>query len=192
MSRTKQSDRIKQTALTPQEIEMIIACLIGDGTLSKSGKNYRLRIEHSSKHKEYVEWKYKRLARLCVSPVQYVSAHDSFRFGTVGHPEITKLRETWYPDTKQIISGLKLIPVMIAVWFMDDGTKHRTTIDISVHNFSPASIESLRKQLLAYDVETTIISDSKGPRLYVRQKSYPNFKKLVAPYIVSCMAYKLP
>ena len=192
MSRTKQSDLIKQTALTPQEIEMIIACLLGDGTLSKSGKNYRLRIEHNSKHKEYVEWKYKKLTRLCVSPVQYVSAHSSVRFGTVGHPEITQLRDAWYPDTKQIISGLKLTPMMIAVWFMDDGTKHRDTVDISVHSFSPKSIESLRKQLLEYGIETTINSDSKGKRLYVLKKSYPNFKKLVSPYIVKCMAYKLP
>lgn len=192
MSRTKQSDLLKRAALTTQEIEMIIACLLGDGTLSKSGKNYRLRIEHNSKHLEYVEWKYDLLKRLCVSPIQSLSVHSSVRFGTVGHPEITKLRQTWYPQTKQIVNGLKLSPLMIAVWFMDDGTKHRDTVDISVHNFSKESIESLRKQLLEYEVETTINSDSKGKRLYVLKKSYPNFKKLVAPYIVSCMAYKLP
>jgi len=192
MSRTKQSDLLKRAALTPQEIEMIIACLLGDGTLSKSGKNYRLRIEHNSKHKEYVEWKYDLLKRLCVSAIQSVAPHSSVRFGTVGHPEITKLRERWYLQTKQIVGDLKLSPLMIAVWFMDDGTRHRDTVDISVHSFSSASIESLRKQLLGYGIETTINSDSKGSRLYVLKKSYPNFKRLVTPYIVSCMAYKLP
>ena len=192
MSRTKQSDLLKLAALTPQEIEIIIACLLGDGTLSGSGKNYRLRIEHNSKHLEYVEWKYNLLKRLCISPIQFVSAHSSVRFGTVGHPEITKLRDKWYLQTKQIVSDLKLTPMMIAVWFMDDGTRHRDTVDISAHSFSTQSLESLRKQLLEYEIETTINSDSKGSRLYVLKKSYPNFKKFVSPYIVKCMAYKLP
>ena len=171
---------------------MVIACLLGDGTLSKSGKNYRLRIEHNSKHREYVEWKYNLLKRLCISEIQYIASHSSYRFGTIGHPEITLLRQAWYESTKQIVDELELTPLIIAVWFMDDGTKHRDTIDISVHSFSLMSIEMLRKQLSKFGVETTINSDSKGFRLYVLKKSYINFKTLVSPYIVKCMAYKLP
>ena len=192
MSQTKFANQIKQIQLTPLETEMIIACLLGDGTLSKSGKNYRLRIEHNSEHKEYVEWKYNLLKRICISEIQYVSAHSSYRFGTVGHPAITLLRQIWYQPIKQVISELELTPLMIAVWFMDDGTKHRDTIDFSVHNFSPVSIDMLRKQLLRFRIDTTVNSDSKGSRLYVLKKSYPNFKTLVSPYIIKCMAYKLP
>ena len=192
MSQTKLANQIKQIQLTPVEKEVIIACLLGDGTLSKSGKNYRLRIEHNSKHKEYVEWKYNLLKRICVSEIQYMDAHSSYRFGTIGHPEITLLRQIWYQPDKQIINELKLTPLMIAVWFMDDGTKHRDTVDISVHNFSPVSIKMLRKQLWKFSIETTINSDSKGARLYILKKSYPNFKTLVAPYVQKCMAYKLP
>ena len=80
----------------------------------------------------------------------------------------------------------------VAIWFMDDGTKHRDTVDISVHNFSLESLDVVRKQLSAMGVETTINSDAKGHRLYVKKSSYPNFKKLVQPYIVKCMEYKLP
>ena len=63
MSQTKLANQIKLLQLTPIEKEVIIACLLGDGTLSKSGMNYRLRIEHNFKHKEYVEWKYNLLKR---------------------------------------------------------------------------------------------------------------------------------
>ena len=192
MSQTKFANQIKQIQLTPLETEMIIACLLGDGTLSKSGKNYRLRIEHNSEHKEYVEWKYNLLKRICISEIQYVSAHSSYRFGTVGHPAITLLRQIWYQPIKQVISELELTPLMIAVWFMDDGTKHRDTVDISIHSFSLASIEILQTQLLDYSISTTVNSDSKGRRLYILKKSYQNFKRLVNPYIVKCMAYKLP
>jgi len=193
VSQTKQSNFIKQITLTPLETEVITACLLGDGTLSKSGKHYRLRIEHNELHKEYVEWKFNFLKRLCVTPIQYISAHSSYRFGTVGHPEITSLRYNWYQPSKQIVKQLVLTPLAIAIWFMDDGTRHRNdTIDISVHNFSPQSIQELQKQLLEYGVETNVHFDSKGNRLYVRKKSYHNFKTLVTPYIVNCMAYKLP
>lgn len=178
VSHTKQSNFIKQMKLTPQEVEVVIACLLGDGTLSKSGKNYRLRIEHNSKHKEYVEWKYNLLKRLCVFKVQNIPVHSSLRFGTVGHPEITQLRHLWYLQTKQIISGLRLTPMMIAVWFMDDGTKHRDTVDISVHNFSSDSTEILQQQLLDFGVETTINSDAKGARIYVRRKVILTLKSL--------------
>lgn len=171
---------------------MITACLLGDGTLSKSGKHYRLRIEHNYLHKEYVEWKFKLLKRLCVTPIQYISAHSSYRFGTVGHAEITSLRYKWYQSSKQIIKQLVLTPLAIAIWFMDDGTKHRDTIDISVHNFSLESTEMLQAQPLRFGISTTINSDSKGSRLYVLKNSYHNFKTLVNPYIVNCMAYKLP
>lgn len=192
MSQTKASNSIKQTALTPHEKEVVVACLLGDGTLSQAGKNYRLRVEHQEAHKEYVEWKHSLLQRLCVTPVQKVSAHSSYRFGTVGHPEITQMRQIWYQNSKQVVADMELTPLMTAIWFMDDGTKHRDTVDISVHNFSEVSIEALRKNLLKFGVNTTVNSDSKGLRLYVKKESYPNFKNLVKPYIVKCMAYKLP
>ncbi len=192
MSPTKQGNLIRQTHLTSQEIEVIQGCLLGDGTLSPSGKNYRLRIEHKSAHWDYVEWKFALLRRICTNQSQYVSAHSSLRFGSVGHPDIAKMRKHWYCPHKQIPQDLVLTPLMIAIWFMDDGTKHRDTVDFSVHSFSSENLQSLRAQLLKMGIETTINSDARGNRLYVIKHSYPEFKKLVKPFIVGCMAYKLP
>ena len=103
-----------------------------------------------------------------------------------------QMRKQWYRPHKQIPQDLVLTPLMIAIWFMDDGTRHRDTVDISVHSFSDASLQSLRSQLLKMGIVTTINSDAKGNRLYVVKRSYPEFKRLVTPYIVGCMAYKLP
>lgn len=192
MSQTKQSISIKHTNLTSLEKEVIVACLLGDGTLSKSGKFYRLRVEQKSLHKEYSFWKYDLLQRLCITQPQFVSQHDSFRFGTVGHPYISALRSSWYGQAKQVAKDFSLSPLSLAIWFMDDGTRHRNTVDISVHNFSLESINLLQKQLSLLKIETTVNHDSKGHRLYVRQSSYSDFNKLVSPYIVKCMAYKLP
>jgi hypothetical protein len=193
MSQTKFANAIKQIRLTPLEMEIITGCLLGDGTLSKSGKNYRLRVEHAARHKAYVEWKYNFLKRLCISAIQYDMSNSAYRFGTVGHPEISKLRQQWYPSgKKQVAANVQITPRQTAIWFMDDGTKHRDTVDISVHNFARTDIERLCVQLRKFDINTTVNSDSKGFRLYMLKQSYPNFKKLVKPFIVKCMAYKLP
>ena len=192
MPQTKTGNQIKQTSLSLLEKEVINGCLIGDGTLSSSGKYYRLRLEHASRHWEYLEWKYKLLKRICSSGAQYVSAHSSMRVGTVGHPEIAKLRQAWYRPYKQIPQDLNLSDLMIAIWFMDDGTKHRDTVDISIHSFSDNSINQLRQQLSSRRIFTTVNHDAKGKRLYVLKESYQRFKELVKPYIVECMAYKLP
>ena len=192
MSHTGLANRIKRIPLSSLERELISGCLLGDGTLSQSGKYHRLRIEHASRHKEYVEWKHSVLKRLCVSEIQCVADHGSFRFGTVGLPEVTEMRQLWYRPTKQIPTDLVLTPMMVAIWFMDDGTKHRDTVDISVHSFSFESLTSLRNRLSLLGIHTTVNSDAKGHRLYVLKESYPNFKRLVKPYIVECMAYKLP
>lgn len=192
MSQSLCGNHIKQTALTLSEKEVIAGCLLGDGTLTKAGKHYRLRIEHAFSDREYVDWKFQLLNRLCVSDVQYVDAHRSFRFGTVGHPEITDLRGVWYNPTKQIPANLELTPLMLAIWFMDDGTKHRDTVDFSVHSFSEKSIKYLQILMLLSGINTTVNSDGKGNRLYVLKESYSNFKKLTKPYIVRCMTRKLP
>ena len=192
MSQTRFGNQIKQATLTPFEKEVIDGCLLGDGTLTKSGKEYRLRIEHALKDREYVSWKFEKLKRLCISDVQYVSNHDSTRFGTVGHPEITVLRQKWYRPVKQVPEDLVLTPIMLAIWFMDDGTKHRDTVDISVHSFSEQSLHLLQKQVSLLGSKTTVNSDGKGKRLYILKKSYPSFKRLTKPYILKCMERKLP
>lgn len=160
--------------------------------MTQSGLHYRLRVEHALKYKDYVSWKYKNLQRLCMKEIQNVPQHSSVRFGTVGHPEITAMRQEWYCPEKQVPVDLKLTSLILAIWFMDDGTRHRDTVDISVHNFSTESLNYLRDQLKLFQIETTINTDSKGFRLYVLKKSYECFKRFVKPYILKCMAYKLP
>lgn len=183
---------MKSLELTERETEIVTGCLLGDGSLQLSGRHYRLRIEHETAKREYVEWKFQLLQRLCVNGPVYVPAHNSYRFGTVGHPDLTRMRTLLYCPAKEWCPDFQITPLMVAIWFMDDGTKHGQTVDFSVHNFSLRSISYFQSGLLKLGIDTTINSDSKGNRLYVRRKSYVAFEKLVKPYIIDCMAYKLP
>ncbi len=189
---SKLANLLKSYSLLNEEIGVINGCLLGDGTLSSSGKNFRLRIEHSKIHKEYVWWKYLKLKRICINSPQEVKIHNSIRFGTIGHPDINLLRKKWYAGRKKLPKDLKLDSLSLAIWFMDDGCKHRDTVDFSVHNYSLKDLKRLQKLFKEKEIDTTINSDSKGNRLYIKKDSYSVFKELVKPYIVKCMAYKLP
>jgi LAGLIDADG DNA endonuclease family len=192
MGATKQSLNIKLQSLSNKEINFIQACLLGDGTLSKSGKHFRLRVAQKASHKQYVLWKYNNLQKLCVSKPTLDKVNNSFRFGTVGHPHVTGLQKLWYKPTKQIPEKFTLDSLALAIWFMDDGCRIHNTVNFSVHNFSSHSIALLQKQLLEMKIVTSVQSDGKGKRLYIKQNSYAIFERLVKPYIVKCMAYKLP
>lgn len=180
-----------------EEHQALLGCLLGDGTLTKAGKNYRLRVEHQAKHEGYVEWKHRLLNRFCLSVPRYVRQHNSYRFGTVGHPELTELRNQFYSEygkkhiPQRVADGSA--PITIAIWFMDDGYRIHRTAGIAVHSFSPEDINILRRMLGRYEIRTRIQQDGHGPRIYITTESYKTFKNLVKPYVwqVPCMAYKI-
>jgi hypothetical protein len=199
MSHLRIANELKGQKLTPLEREVVIGCLLSDGTLSKSGKEYRLRIEHKAAHRGYVDWKYHQLQRVCVTPPKFISQHNSYRFGTVGHPELTGLHRVFY------VNGVKSLPkrlgenfssLGLAILFMDDGGRIHNTVSLALHSYSGADAELIRLILRGLGIESSWQSDGHGygRRLYIATSSYAIFKRLVKPYVdqVPCMAYKLP
>lgn len=197
MANTAQARALREQPFSEEEQKVVVGCLLGDGTLTKAGKNYRLRVEHQVSHLSYVWWKYQKLKRFCVTPPQAVTQHGSYRFGTVGHPWVTQLRTMFYTANgiKRIPDNLDELvnPQSIAIWFMDDGYVIHRTVGIAVHSYSQQDIEELQYLLSCNGVKTTVQVDGHGPRLYVPTESYLAFETLVKPTVneVRCMAYKL-
>lgn len=92
MAHVKEANALKTVQLSPFEREVIVGCLIGDGSLTRSGKHYRLRVGHTVRHGDYVHWKYKLLRRICITAPQNVPTTASIRVGTIGHPELSEIR----------------------------------------------------------------------------------------------------
>ncbi|MHB1864998.1 MAG: hypothetical protein ACYCPS_02440 [Candidatus Saccharimonadales bacterium] len=53
-------------------MEVISECLIGDGSLVKSGKECRLQVNNTVRHKDYVLWKFKLLQQICLFSPTYI------------------------------------------------------------------------------------------------------------------------
>src|SRR3989344_835092 len=116
-------------SLTQLQRSIIIGTILGDGyvRIVKGKKNALLEINHSFSQKEYVDWKYTMLQSLCKSGPKARKSNGTrvaYRFNTRQHPELTTLFKSFYGEGKKSIpQNIILDPIMLAVWFMDDGSR---------------------------------------------------------------------
>ena len=185
-------------SLTQQQKSVIIGCILGDGYLRivPGKKNAFLEVNHSIKAKKYVEWKYSILKNICVSAPKRRKIDEKrigYRFFTRQHPEITKLYQKFYSQKKKIIPpGFKLNPLSLAVWFMDDGSKtKRGDVYLNCQQFGFQSQRRLLHSLRTIGVKARMNKDKKYYRIRIRRESISRFVKLIKPYIIPSMQYKI-
>ena len=184
-------------SLTQEQKSIIIGSILGDGYLRivPGRKNAFLEINHSISEKDYVDWKHQELKNLVKSPPKARKGKGeriAYRFFTKQHPEITKLYQEFYQDREKVIPNFKLNPLIIAVWFMDDGSKSYQTYYLNTQRFDYQSqerlIQMLKKQ---YGIESSLNRDKEYYRLRIKQSSAERFKVLIQNYIIPTMEYKL-
>ncbi len=185
-------------SLTQLERSIIIGSILGDGYLRimPGRRDAFLEIDHSFKAKEYVDWKFKKLRRICVSPPKERKNNGdriAYRFFTKQHSEITKLRELFYKDGRKIIpKKLILDPVSIAVWYMDDGSKSRDAdVYLNTQQFAQNEQKILLYCLRQFNIRARLNKDKKYYRIRILKESIADFMRLIRPQIAPSMQYKL-
>lgn len=185
-------------SLTQLERSIIIGSILGDGYLRivSGRKNALLEINHSITQSAYVDWKYSRLKELCKSgPVIRKSngTRIAYRFTTRQHPELSELHRLFYiNDIKMIPDSLVLDPMMIAVWYMDDGSKCRESdVYLNTQQFSEIDQKKLINLLRIMKIESSLNRDKTYQRIRINKSSLPRFFEIISPYVVPSMAYKL-
>ncbi len=185
-------------SLTEFERSVIIGSILGDGHLRiMSGrKDAFLEINHSIKAKEYVDFKYKSLRRLCKSAPKERSTNENriaYRFFTKQHEDITALYEMFYKNNRKIIpKSLELNPVIVAIWYMDDGSKCRDRdIYLNTQQFSLLDQKRLVTLLRKIGIKSRLNKDKKYYRIRIIKESVSDFMKIIEPHIISSMRYKL-
>ena len=132
--------------LNKEQKSLLIALLLGDGTISN---NYVFKLSHSEEQKEFLEWKIK-LALEAGFKLNGIKKYISKCGYNIGknvlysqfsiNPTIKALRRTVYTPKKTITRKLLnwLNPLGIAIWFMDDGcinvntSKQRSSIQHTI------------------------------------------------------------
>jgi len=201
----------KSLRLNSRQRQLIIGSLLGDGTmrLGKGARNVSFKIEHGLAQKEYVKWKYQILKQFIFtkSKVSYrytkkrVKYQKSWWFRTIRHPSLTQLYKRFYKGNGYR-NGRKIIPkdiqkditpFLLAVWIMDDGSYSRHRIDISTYSFSLSEIHILQKCFrVKFNIIAKYYSDrDKGYRIYFNQGETKKLIRIIRPYIIPSMMYKI-
>lgn len=207
-----------QMVLTDAEKAVIFGTLLGDAILIKRGESYRLRIAHSIKQKEYVDWKYKKLKRLCTKvqpPKIYLEKKKYLRseFYTDSSLCLKQIHQLFYKPmvnsngktvyiktiTQELLDNLPKNPIVLAVWFLDDGSVRP---DCYAGRLATQGCSYEEHVLLqdyfqkVYDIKTDIVSHLKRKKQYTLSFPAKSFWKLVnciEPTVkeVPSMVYKL-
>jgi hypothetical protein len=191
----------KSLILTPEQKLLVAGTLLGDGTLEKNGINYRLKIQQSIDQKEYVWWKHGKLGNWVISEPHYQAVNQSWRFRTVTHPELSIFRNQFYSGNRKIIpqniEEYLRQPLVLAVWFMDDGNKITRKgamfgWNLNSHSFSADENKRLADILkYHYGLSVGIDKNHGKYRLRINKSSHSAFFKLIDPYIIRSMRYKI-
>lgn len=191
--------------LSELQDQFIRGSLLGDLNITSPNKNghinSRLSLTHSKKQEDLFMSKVKLLENFMGSYRLQTPAPDkrtgkvyeTWKGNSKSHKVFTTIYKELYIDgTKQLTQNyLNSIhhPIALAYWFMDDGTFRGT---IATHCFSLKENKLLVKWMEDFwGINCTIQKELTNHKLYIKADSRYNFEKLIFPYIVSSMYYKL-
>lgn len=183
--------------------QMILGSLLGDMNIGKPRKYHptcRLTLVHSIKQKELFMKKAEILGEFMGSYKEYSyldnrtnNIYSTIRGNSKSHKVFNDIYSKLYINNTKTITQeyLDMInhPIALAYWFMDDGTYSG---QIATNCFSLSEVELLSTWLKnKFDINTTIQKNLKQYTLYITAYSRVSFDKLIAPYIIPSMKYKL-
>lgn len=193
--------------LTEQQEEFVIASMLGDGMMHKSG---RFRLKMKSACKEYTEYARKLLLPFSTSklteeksnkPIHingkfFIPKEDNgFTYAstmyTNTHPIFKEYRRKWYPNNKKHVpSDIKITPYILAHWFIQDGCNcyQKKTIVLCTDCFPLNEAELLVNKIKELGIECHVYKK----RISIGAREYMKFIELVKPYITfECYQYKV-
>ena len=186
-------------------ISVLVGSLLGDGHAERlQSGGVRFRFRQQVKHREYIFWLHEFFNKrgYCTNnlPVLFEQKYgdkiyQAYRFGTYGFASLMWLYNLFYTHSKikivpKNIADL-LTPLALAIWIMGDGT-WKPGVRIATNCFTKEEVELLALALeTKFNLKCTLHKNNNKYQLYIKQESLPLLKKLVWPYMVPSMFYKL-
>lgn len=182
---------------------LLVGLTLGDGHITKDGKS--LRIQHSSKQKDYLQYKIDLINSYLKEPK--VTIHE---FDNNGYPGV----RTWYFNSfckyirrwlykdgyKKIKKELlyRLTDREIAIWYMDDGSlfeTHKGTgyAELVISTYCETEKEALdiiEFMQRRYNARFTIKRNKGKFSIRCGKQAAKKFLNKIQPYIIESMKYK--
>lgn len=192
----------KPKILTEYQKAVLIGTLLGDSSFRCNGINPSFSCAHCPKQKELTIHKteiFKSLGAYYTYSIRNTpdkrtgKYYEAYIMRIGANPELKEWYKQLYPKGKKIIPIplLKEVfnEVSLAFMYMDDGSKTPCGYSIATNCFSKENIKEFQEFLKTkFNLSTTIHSQNV---LYIKACSKDLFTKLIKPYIIPCMQYKL-
>ena len=199
--------------LSPQQWQVVLGGLMGDGALSpsriKGSLGTRFRMGHGAKQVDYLDWKASLFGN--IGQCRSTNAKGAAFVDLTPLPELAELRESVYlGDGRKHLSYdyLKaLTPLALAVWYMDDGSfqerakglQERTKdgsgrSEICIQGMSEGAQQRLVDHLAGeFDLHPTLAlrGARKQATLSFAKDETAKLHALIAPFVHPSMDYKL-
>ena len=182
-------------SLSEAQRSVIIGSLLGDGAM-RCKTNALIEFNHSIAQKDYVDWKYQQLVGLVGTPPRSRQGNGgriAYRFVSLSRPELTPYFKAFYSSGRKSVPDLRLTPLALAVWFMDDGCKSYRAVYLNTQQFDIGSQQRLIAMLKEqWGLDATLNRDKSYYRIRIAAGSVPRFRQIIEPYLLPQLAYKLP
>ena len=203
-----------KTKITKESRNLLIALLLGDGTISN---NNVFKLSHCEKQRDYLEWKIEQLKNAGLRNnglKEYISV-KGYSIGKKVYytqlniiPFIKVLRRVFYKPYKKL-GNRKLLNRLdakgIAIWYMDDGHINYRKTNSKVHGFYIKIATCIPKEELqiiidyfkeVWDIEFYMFHEGKKENSYslcCGTKEGIKFINIVKPYVeqVPSMIHKI-
>ena len=194
-------------------ISIIFGTLLGDSHLEKRnpGNGSRFIFKLCNNNVEYLMWfhKFFYLRGYCnstkpklkhlIKKKNKVFFHYSFHTYTFG--SFNWIHDIFYKwDSKQFIKIIPhdfssyFSPLSLAIWFMNDGYIRGNSVRIAINGWNLDEIKEICNMLSGkYHIMTTIQKGAKntGYNIYIEKNSIETLTKLIKPYMIESLTYKL-
>jgi hypothetical protein len=198
---TKSDRATHDGELTPDQIQICVGTMLGDGYLRKCGA---LRIGHAWHQLDYLRWLHRMLHPLS-RPIRYSEKTVStgtlcftFTFQTVQHAWFKTLRDVFYPEGRRIFPASvleSLEPLGLAVWYFDDGHLGDGLPSFALGDITQSEAEGVCRLVQERFGLDTYVRPQSTPTckiMGVRARSADIFFHLVRSYATPDMITKLP
>lgn len=190
-------------------ISVIFGSLLGDGHAEKRLKGVGTRISffQEASHVDYLLYLHKFLSQLgyCNDKVPVITTRlgvkgkvrKIIRFHTWTYTSFNWVYDLWYENNIKRVPeciGKYLTPLALAIWIMDDGSKVGNSLKLCTNSFSYNECLILIKALNDnFNIKATIQATGAKDQyiIFVWKQSMTNLRKIVSPYIIPSMKYKI-
>src|SRR3989344_7210657 len=137
----------KSLSLSAIQKSVLLGALYGCLIANSSNTNVRFQTEHSAKQKDYVFWKYEIFKNFVLTPPKYLTKTRSWKFRTVSHKDFLPFHRRFYKNGRKVLpNDLRFLtdPMVLAVWYMDDGCLEKRKIGCILNTQSFTYEENMR------------------------------------------------